>query len=211
MKLRFAPALMAVVLTLAGCVDFEKLRSDEEAAAAAARAAAEQEEAEKVAIARVPPPLPPKPPSPPPEVARLKEIEALLTEFERLRRVPPPEIAREQEAARNVFNQNRSDVARMKLAMALAVPGVPGSETAALELLEPLVKNPTLSLHGLAFLLAAYIQEQRRLAAQMQGLQQNVQGLQQNVQALQQKLDALRTLERSLTERESPAGAARRK
>jgi hypothetical protein len=95
--------------------------------------------------------------------------------------------------------------------MTLAVPGVPGGETAALELLEPLVKNPTLSLHGLAFLLAAYIQEQRRLASQLQGLQQNVQGLQQNVQGLQQKLDALRTLERSLTERESPAGPARRR
>jgi hypothetical protein len=125
--------------------------------------------------------------------------------------VPPAEIAREQEAARQSFNQNRNDAARMRLAMALAVPGVPGSEAAALEVLEPLVKNPTLSLHGLAFLLAAYIQEQRRLTSQLQGLQQNVQGLQQNVHALQQKLDALRTLERSLTEREPPAGAARRK
>jgi hypothetical protein len=95
--------------------------------------------------------------------------------------------------------------------MALAIPGVLGTEAAALELLEPLVKNPTLSLHGLAFLLAAYIQEQRRLASQLQGLQQNVQGLQQNVQALQQKLDALRTLERSLTEREPPAGAPPRR
>jgi hypothetical protein len=211
MKLRFAAALMAVVLTLAGCVDLEQVRNEEEAAAAAARAAAEREEAEKVAVAPVPPPAPAKPPPPPPELARLKEIEALLTEFERLRRVPPTEIAREQEAARQVFNQNRSDATRMRLAMALAVPGVPGSEAAALELLEPLVKNPTLSLHGLAFLLAAYIQEQRRLAAQLQGLQQNVQGLQQNVQALQQKLDALRTLERSLTEREAPAGAVRRR
>jgi hypothetical protein len=210
MKLRFA-ALMAVALTLAGCVDLEKVRSEEEAAAAAARAAAEQQEAEKVAIAPVPPPAPAKPPPPPPEVARLNEIEALLTEFERLRRVPPTEIAREQEAARLAFNQNRSDAARMRLAMALAMPGVAGTETSALELLEPLVKNPALSLHGLAFLLATYIHEQRRLAAQVQGLQQNVQGLQQNVQGLQQKLDALRTLERSLTERESPAGAGRRR
>jgi hypothetical protein len=211
MKLRLGAALIAVTLALAGCVAVEKTESDEEAAAAAAAArAAEREEAERIATARVPAPVA-KPPPPPPEVARLKEIEALLSEFERLRRVPPADIAREQEAARQVFNQSRTDGARMRLAMALAMPGVPGTETTALELLEPLVKNPTLSLHGLAFLLASYIQEQRRLASQLQGLQQNVQGLQQNVQALQQKLDALRTLERSLTEREPPAGGARRR
>jgi phage shock protein A len=97
--------------------------------------------------------------------------------------------------------------------MALAVPGSPpGEELRALELLDPVVKNQSAALHGIAFLMVAYIQEQRRLFAQVQGLQQNNQGLQQNVQALQQnvqglqqKLDALRTLERSLTERREPA------
>ena len=88
----------------------------------------------------------------------------------------------------------------------------PGEETRALDMLDPLVKNPAAPLHGLAFLLSTYIQEQRRLSALAQGLQQNVQGLQQNnqtlqqnVHALQQKLDALRTLERALSERGEPA------
>jgi hypothetical protein len=86
----------------------------------------------------------------------------------------------------------------------MTVPGIAGNdEVRALDLLDPLVKNPTAPLHGLAFLMAAYVQEQRRLASQVHGLQQNAQGLQQNVQALQQKLDALRTLERSLSEREA--------
>ncbi|MGZ5145612.1 MAG: hypothetical protein ACXWCP_18865, partial [Burkholderiales bacterium] len=105
------------------------------------------------------------------------------------------DVAREQEAARQAFAQTRSDAARVQLAMALSVPGSGAvDETRALDLLEPLAKNPLAPLHGLAFLLSTHIQEQRRIVAQLQGLQQNVQGL-------QQKLDALRTLERSLSER----------
>ena len=148
-----------------------------------------------------PPVVEPKPPSP--QVIRMIELDGLLTDFERLRRLSPAELAREQDSARQAFNQTRSDAARIRYAMALAVPGATGAETGALELLEPLAKNPAVPLHGLAFLLSAYIQEQRRLGSQVQGLQQNMQGLQQNVQALQQKLDALRSLERSLTEREA--------
>jgi cell division protein FtsB len=74
------------------------------------------------------------------------------------------------------------------------------------------VRNATAPLHGIAFLLASLIQEQRRVSAQLQALQQanqsltqNNQALQQNLHGLQQKLDALRTLERSLTERGEPA------
>ena len=152
----------------------------------------------------VPVPRPPTVMQPPP-VAKPSEVDVLLTDFERLRRLSAAELAREQEAARVAFVQSRSDAARVRLAMTLAVPGHAGSEDVkALELLDPLVRNPGAGLHGLAFLLAAYIQEQRRLAGQLHGLQQNVQGLQQNVQALQQKLDALRSLERTLTEREPP-------
>jgi cell division protein FtsB len=154
---------------------------------------------------------PPPPPNPEPVVVepRQPEIDLLLSEFERFRRLSPADLAREQEAARQTFNQTRSDAARLQLAMALSVPGTAViDETRALDLLEPLAKNPLAPLHGLAFLLSAHIQEQRRLVAQLQGLQQNNQGLQQNVQSLQQnvqglqqKLDALRTLERSLSER----------
>ena len=178
-----------------------------------------------VAPVAVAPPVAPKAPavvpaSPAPRVERVvpaegktSELETLLADFERLRRLPPVELAREQEAARQALSQSRSDAARIRLAMAATVPGGPPNEEArALEMLEPLVKNPASALHGLAFLLSAFIQEQRRSAALVQGLQQNMQGLQQNNQALQQnvhglqqKLDALRTLERSLSERGEPA------
>ncbi|HEV7802304.1 MAG TPA: hypothetical protein VGP15_14600 [Burkholderiales bacterium] len=153
-----------------------------------------------------------KPPIKPEPIAaelRQPDIDVLLSEFERFRRLSAADLAREQDAARQSFNQTRSDAARLQLAMAMSVPGSAAiDETRALDLLEPLAKNPLAPLHGLAFLLSAHIQEQRRLVAQLQGLQQNNQGLQQNVQSLQQnvqglqqKLDALRTLERSLSER----------
>jgi hypothetical protein len=164
------------------------------------------------APAVVPVPTAPKVERAVPAEPRTSELETLLADFERLRRLPPVELAREQEAARQAFNQSRSDAARIRLAMAATVPGSPPIEEArALEMLEPLVKNPASPLHSLAFLFSAFIQEQRRSSALVQGLQQNMQGLQQNnqvlqqnVHGLQQKLDALRTLERSLSERGEP-------
>jgi chromosome segregation ATPase len=136
-------------------------------------------------------------------------VETLIAEYARLRRLPGAELVREQEDARREFNQTRSDSARVRLAMALAVPGSATTDEArALELLDPLVKTPGASLHALAFLLSSYLQDHRRLTAQVSGLQQNVQGLQQNVQGLQQKLDAIKSLERSLSGR---GEAARRR
>jgi hypothetical protein len=182
---------VALLMVLAACAVFEEPQKEP---ARPAEPVVEEKPA--------PPPVAePKPPSP--QVLRMIELDGLLSDFERLRRLSPAELAREQESTRHAFNQTRSDAARVRYAMALAVPGATGAESGALELLDPLVKNPAVPLHGLAFLLASYIQEQRRLASQVQGLQQNMQGLQQNVQALQQKLDALRSLERSLTERDA--------
>ena len=144
------------------------------------------------------------------------DIDVLLNEFERLRKIPAADFFREQESARQGFVQSRTDAARVKWAMTLSLPGTtPADETRALELLEPLLKNYVSPLRGLAFVLAVSIQEQRRLVAQAQGLQQTMktleqsnqtlqqtnQTLQQNLLSYQQKLDALRTLERSLTER----------
>jgi hypothetical protein len=201
--------LAACVLALSACATIgEESEAPDAAAEAATPATAPAGAAPPAKVAVAPPvvePEPPEEPSPPRlPFPRVNEVELLLTEFERLRRLPAAEIAREQEAARQVFNQTRSDNARVRLAMTMTVPGIAGNdEVRALDLLDPLVKNPTAPLHGLAFLMAAYVQEQRRLASQVHGLQQNAQGLQQNVQALQQKLDALRTLERSLSEREA--------
>lgn len=201
-------ALSALVLLASGCASVEETAVQPEPEAAPPP---------KVAVVRpappreVTPPPGPEPVSPPvaPQPSRASQVETLIAEYARLRRLPGAELLREQEDARREFNQTRSDSARVRLAMTLGVPGSGANDEArALELLDPLVKTPGASLHALAFLLSSYLQDQRRLTAQVNGLQQNVQGLQQNVQGLQQKLDAIKSLERSLSGR---GEAARRK
>ena len=200
MTLRFAAAAaFAAALLSTSCVQLEKPPAPENERPAEAEA----------------PVLKPRP-APKPRVVipepTISPLDTLLSEFERFRRLSPADLAREQEAARQAFAQTKSDASRVQLAMALTVPGSPpGEDARALEALEPIVRNTAAPLHGLAFMLAAHILEQRRLSSQVQSLQQNNQGLQQNVQALQQnlqglqqKLDALRTLERSMSERAEP-------
>jgi hypothetical protein len=78
----------------------------------------------------------------------------------------------------------------MRYALALAVPGAQAAdENRALDALEPLTRNAASPLQGLALLMTASLQEQRRLDAQAQGLQQ--------------KLDAMLELERNMTGRDS--------
>ncbi len=112
-----------------------------------------------------------------------------LAYYGKIRKLGGTELLREQDAARRALSRSRSDSSRMRYALAMTVPGTPGADEArALEALEPLTRNGASPLHGLAMLMTGMLQEQRRLDAQAQGLQQ--------------KLDAMLELERSMTGRE---------
>lgn len=116
------------------------------------------------------------------------EADSLLAYFEYVRKLAAAELGKEHETARQAFLSARSDFSRVRLAVLLSLPGTAVSdEPRALELLDPVAKNPGGQLHRLAVLLAANLQERKRLDA--------------NAQGLQQKLDALRSLERSMIER----------
>lgn len=116
------------------------------------------------------------------------DAESLLLYFQHVRKLPGAELGREHEAARQAYARARSDFNRVRLAMTLALPNAPfGDEPRALELLDPVAKNPSGQLQGLAYVLVSQIQERKRLDASAQGLQQ--------------KLDALMSLERSMIER----------
>ena len=148
------------------------------------------------------PPQAPKPdvakPVEPPVAAKVEptkpvsEVESMLAYFDYIRRLPPAELGREHDSARQAFAGNRSDAARLRLALLLSLPNAPFKEEAkALELLEPMVKDTRSQytpLRGFAFLLAVLVSEQRKLGSSVQGLQE--------------KLEALKSLERSLNERE---------
>jgi hypothetical protein len=114
--------------------------------------------------------------------------ESLLLYFAHLKRLATPELVKEHEAARQAYGRARTDFNRVRYAMVLALPGTAFADVArAIELLDPVAKNASGPLHALALVLAAQLQEQRRIEA--------------NAQALQHKLDALRALERTLIER----------
>lgn len=124
------------------------------------------------------------------------DLESLLLYFQHVKQLPGVELNKEQEAARQAYSRMRSDFSRVRLAMVLSLPNTAFSDDArALELLEPMIRNQNSTLHSLAFLMNAYVQEKRRLGASAFGMQQ--------------KLDALKSLERSLIEREQ--GGQRRR
>jgi len=120
----------------------------------------------------------------------VSDVENLLSYFHRLRTLPGPALGKEHENARQAYSRTRSEFNRVRLAMILSLPGTSFSdEPQALELLDPVARNRQAQLHGIAYLLAAQLQERRKLAGTVQGLQN--------------KLDALKSLERTMIEREA--------
>jgi hypothetical protein len=118
----------------------------------------------------------------------VSDADNLLIFYHHVRGLSGAELGREHEMARQAYARSRSDFNRVRYAILLAIPNSAFNDDGrALELLEPVSKNPNGQLHGLAYLLVSQLQERRRLDA--------------NAQALQQKLDALKSLERSMIER----------
>ena len=116
------------------------------------------------------------------------DAESLLLYYQHVRKLSGAELGREHDTARQAYSRSRSDFNRIRFAMMLSLSNTSfNDEARALELLEPVSKNPGGHLNGLAYLLTSQLQERKRLDA--------------NAQGLQQKLDALRSLERNLIER----------
>lgn len=130
-------------------------------------------------------------PSPPAQVEGTQppsETERLLRYYQHAKKLAGAELGKEHETARQAYARTRSDFNGMRFAMMLSLPGAPfGDEARALEVLDPIAKNPYGRLSGLAQLMISQLQERKRLDM--------------NAQGLQQKLDALRSLERNLIER----------
>ncbi len=160
--------------------------------------------------------------------------ESLLRYFGRVRKLPAAALAKELDEARQQYTNTGSELTRVRYAIVLSVPGMSFSDDArALEMIDPLLRNPGAKLHPVAFIVGTQIQEQRRAQTLQrrvdeeqrrgqtlqqrldeeqrrgQTLQQKYDEEQKRVQGLQQKLDALRSLEKSLLEREQGAGRRR--
>jgi hypothetical protein len=116
------------------------------------------------------------------------DADSLLLYFQHIRKLSGADLSREHEAARQAYARSRTDFGRLRLAMVLSLPGTAfNDDTRALDLCDTVAKHEGGRLQGLAVLLGSHLQEQKRLTASAQGLQQ--------------KLDALKSLERSMIER----------
>lgn len=121
---------------------------------------------------------------PPPEPPAMRALQF----FDQLKERPEREQRVEQERLRKSFAASRSDHDRIRLALALGLPGAShAEESQALELLEPLARDPRNDYHDLASLLTALLSEQRRRGEQ--------------ATALQIKLERIKDLEREMQER----------
>jgi hypothetical protein len=125
---------------------------------------------------------------PAPVVAEPAPALKAMEYFAQMKQRSPREQKVEQERLRKSFAGSRSDHDRMRLALALSLPGSSVKEEAqALELLEPLARDPKNEYQELALLLSALLSEQRRRGEQ--ALQ------------LQNKLDGIKALEKEMHER----------
>jgi hypothetical protein len=116
------------------------------------------------------------------------DVENLVLYFGYIRKLPAADLNREYDTARQAYNRGRLDYNRVRFAMLLSLPNTPFNDDGrALDVLEPVVRKGNGRLYPLAQMLGSHIQEQKRLNASVQGLQQ--------------KLDALKSLERSIIER----------
>jgi hypothetical protein len=135
-------------------------------------------------------PAPAPVPEPPPAVRA-------LVFFTRLQEHSQREQRQELERLRKSFAASRSDHDRIRLALALALTGPShGEESQALQLLEPLIRDPRSDYHDLAALVSTLLTEQRRRGEQ--------------AAALQLKLDRIKALEREMQERSSARGSRSR-
>jgi hypothetical protein len=142
--------------------------------------------------APVPPPVPaPVPIEVLPPVDEAKQVAELIAFYTRVAALPTEEQKREFGAATQAYNRDRSMVNRIRLAVALALPGTPFEDDArAIGLLEPYAAPTAGSspLRQFAALLHAQLSDRVRW--------------QKRADQLKDQLDALRAVERSLIERE---------
>ncbi|WP_162241836.1 hypothetical protein [Pseudorhodoferax sp. Leaf267] len=172
-----------------------------------------------------PPPPPPvvEPAPPPPQAAVAMPVQgglpgavvpdsrsasvALLAQADRLRRMPPQELAQELARLSEMPEAQRQPGDDLQLALALGQTRVPADLARAQGLLQRVLANPrddARGLHPLAALLLARYTEQRRVEDLLDKQTQQVKEQQRRIEQLNERLEAVRAIERSLTARPAP-------
>lgn len=139
-------------------------------------------------------------------LCRCADVVELIGYHQRIRGMNGEELAAEYAAATQAFAKQKSDAARLRLAMLLSLPGASfrddGRAVALAEELASRKGADSAPLRALAALIAANVSEQRRQEDRNQKLSQRVQEEEKRADALQQKLDGLKAIEKSMLSRE---------
>ena len=194
---RLAPAAAAALL-LGGCATLDALFGRAEPAASVAVAA----------------------PQPAPAGSPVTPANELVAYLARIRSLDERALAAEIARARRAARQRPSDLARLKVAIALSL-AAQAEEAEILGLVEPVARKDRADddLQAMASFLQVQATERRRLRESAaaatarlreerrtaEGLKQRADALQERAQELQAKLDALTELEKSLSDRQTQA------
>jgi hypothetical protein len=192
--LGLALAWLAAAATLAGCAAPQPVPAPAPAPAP------------MLTPAELPPPqLAPAPaaaeaaPAPAPARATLHPADAVLAYADRVRGLPPAELAQE---IQRLGETSYSPLRALQLALALGQARNGGHAPRAQSLLQRVLQDPEgQPLHGLARLLAAQLAEQRRLEEQTERQAQQLRETQRRIDQLNERLEAVRAIERSLPTR----------
>jgi hypothetical protein len=130
----------------------------------------------------------------------------VLAYQERLRELPPAELAREQA---RLSEPNADPGNQLELALLLSTTRQPGELARALSLVEPLARpNGPAPWRPMARLLQARLVEQRRLEEQAERQAQQLREQQRRIDQLNSQLEALKNIERSLVTRPASPAAS---
>lgn len=133
------------------------------------------------------------------------EVAELLAYPQRLRSLSAEELGAEHAAAVQALARQKSDVARLRLALLLLFPNTAFHDDARAQSLAEEVatrRNATGDLRPLAALIAGFAADQRRQEERAQRLAQKLLEEERRADALQQKLEGLKAIEKSLLNRE---------
>ena len=146
--------------------------------------------------------------------------EELMAYLGRLRTLPEAGLAAEATRQRQLLQRDTTDLARVKAAMAVMLAN-PGDDAEALGLVEPIARRDggDADVRSMASFLQALAGERRRQRESAaaannrarderrtaEAQKQRADALQERAAQLQQKLEALTEIERSLSDRQTPA------
>ena len=144
------------------------------------------------------PPVAPPAPEPPKVNEEAEEALSVLADLQKLVVASPDEQKREIAAATQALARQRSDSARLRLAMLQSLPAGGADEARAIATLDPVLKQGNGPTRMVATVLVAQFTERQRAIREEK----------KRAEDLQQKLDALKALERSLLGRERKPSSA---